>query len=133
MSSNKDEVASARERLHQELGEPEQPSLVEALDLDAILDTDTEGWNPEAGAKLIGRVLVVGECDCGGFGAHPLIEVLTDDGKAVAVHGFHEVLRNAIRRNNPVPGNTIGIKYLGKAEGRGSFEGYEEYRMVVQR
>lgn len=103
------------------------------FDMDSVLDTESEGWNPEPGEKLIGRVILRGDCDCGGFGAHPLLEVMTDDGRAIAVHGFHEVLRHAIERWDPKPGEVIGIKYAGKLEGRGNFEGYENYRMLVER
>lgn len=103
------------------------------LDMDTILDSESEGWNPDPGAKLVGTVILVGACDCGGFGSHPLLEIMTDEGSAVAVHGFHEVLRNAIARWEPKPGERVGIKYHGKLVGRGSFEGYENYRMVVLR
>lgn len=102
-------------------------------DMDTILDTNFEGWKPEPGDKLLGTVLTVSTSDAGGFGAYPLLEIVSDDGEGIALHCFHAVLKTAVERWNPQPGERIGVKYVGKLEGRGAFEGYEDYRMVVQR
>jgi len=125
MASNADEVAAARAAMHDAIGP--QP------DMDAILDATFEGWQPKPGDKLTGTILTRSTSDAGGYGSYPLLEILTDDGQGIALHCFHTVLKTAVERWDPKPGEYVGVKYLGKLEGRGSFEGYEDYRMVVRR
>lgn len=95
------------------------------------LDLEPVGWRPVAGAKIVGRVIDVDMCDCGDYGEHPLLTVLTETG-AVNVHGFHDVLRNAITRHNIQQGDIVAIKYTGKIAG-GAHDGYENYNMIVRR
>lgn len=104
------------------------------LDIDALLDQDIAAWRPEAGEKLIGRVVLV---DIAGvdstFGAYPLLTIRRDDnGELVNVHAFHGVLRKELMRREVGEGDRLGIKYFGTAEG-GDYGSYENYRVVVER
>lgn len=100
--------------------------------LDAALDSESEGWIPEVGEKLKGRLLSVGVCACGGFGNHPLLDILTDEGKSVAVHAFHVTLANAVDRLAPQAGQRVGIKYFGEQQPKDpDGQPFHRYRMVV--
>ena len=61
--------------------------------------------------------------------SYPLLCIATDDGESVRVHAFHTVAKRELSRLRPVPGDRIGIKYVGKDEERG----YEKYRVVLER
>lgn len=75
-----------------------------------------EGWRPDEGAVLIGRVSDVGM----GFstftnGNYPIVTVEPEGGgEPVAVHGFHAGLFSQLTQLRPVVGERIGFKYVGK-------------------
>jgi hypothetical protein len=96
--------------------------------IDDRLDAATAGWKPTAGDKLIGVVVDIDERD-GGYGMYPVVTVMTDDGNQFAFHAFHTVAKSELAKARPVIGDNIGIKYLGKPEGKN----YESYRVTVGR
>lgn len=74
-----------------------------------------EGWKPDAGDVLVGRVTSV-DAGWSDFmsGNYPIVTVQPEDGSApVAVHCFHTALLNRVLNLRPVVGDRIGIKYDG--------------------
>lgn len=96
--------------------------------LEDRLDSTSEPWKPNEGDKLIGTVVDIDERD-GGYGSYPIIVVLTDSGDQLAFHAFHTVAKSELAKARPVVGDRIGVKYLGKPEGKN----YESYRITVAR
>jgi hypothetical protein len=70
------------------------------------------GWRPEPGDTVIGKVEGLDRAE-NKWGAYPVVTLVTDDGERIAVHGFHTVLRNALRRARPMPGSRIAVRYVG--------------------
>lgn len=114
-------------------------------ELDDILDPDlakllsqppAAGWQPHPGSMVTGTVEEIDETDAGGFGTYPVVTILKDNGQSVAIHCFHEVLKNRItsliNSGRLTEGSKIGVVYYGKTDG-GSFGGYENYKVVVKR
>jgi hypothetical protein len=99
--------------------------------LEDRLEHDVEGWRPEEGESLTGKVVSVDTRPSDYGDDYPLVEVERENGEVVAVHGFHSVLKRELARLRPAPGDTIGIKYFGKAQGRN--QTYEKYRVIVER
>lgn len=97
------------------------------MNIDARLDTNAQGWRPEVGEKLVGIILEVSEGESE-YGRYPLL-IVDSTGDYIAVHAFHTVLKNELSRLRPQPGDTIGIKYLGKPPGKS----YESYRVALDR
>lgn len=91
------------------------------------LDQFPEGWRPHPGDKTVGQVVSLDTRD-GQYGAYPVVTVAADDGREVAVHAFHTVLRGELARLRPEPGERIGIAYHGRGDGS-----YERYRVIVER
>jgi hypothetical protein len=110
-----------------------EPGTPEAWEqMEQALDYDFEGWQPEPGDKIMGVVITVTESSEGDYGTYPVVSIVTPTLDAVALHCFHSVLRSAIERNNPQPGDTIAIKYKGTKEGKGvGGQGYEDYNVIV--
>lgn len=75
-----------------------------------------EGWRPEEGDTLIGRVTEVatGRSQFGGGGKYPIITVQPEEGAPVAVHCFHAALKARVLDLKPMPGERIGVKFVGK-------------------
>lgn len=97
-------------------------------DFDSRLESFPEAWKPKAGAKVIGKVVLVEERE-GEYGTYPVLVVRADDGAEIAIHCFHTVLRNELAKLRPAAGDRIGIKYFGKDAAKG----YERYRCIVDR
>jgi len=73
-----------------------------------------EGWRPEEGDTLLGRVTDL-SMGASTYGRYPIVTVAPEDGgDAVAVHAFHTGLKNRLAELRPKVGERIGIKYLGK-------------------
>lgn len=89
----------------------------------------TKGWKPQPGDMLIGTILEIGTATST-YGEYPLI-VVDADGGPVAVHAFHSVLRNELKRLSPSEGDRLGIKYLGRVQGND--QTYESYTVAVER
>lgn len=92
------------------------------------LNRQSEGWKPSVGDEIIGTVADVSERETE-FGVYPLVTIEATDGRLVDVHCFHTVLKKELGRIKPKAGDEIGIKYLGKPEGRS----YESYKVVLER
>lgn len=78
--------------------------------------TQAEGWRPEPGDTLIGRVLTVDK-GWSNYGGHfyPIVTVKPESGGApVAVHCFHQGLMARMRDLRPQQGERIGFHYKGK-------------------
>lgn len=100
----------------------------------ADLATLSDGWRPEIGDVIRGRVLSVklaqspdrvertptGSTIIPGS-RYPLLIVLRDGArvgdKAVAVHCFHSIPKNEVLSARPARGDRIYIRYLGVREG----------------
>lgn len=80
------------------------------------LDLSPEGWRPNAGDSITGKVkdLTTGD---GGYQRYPIVTLSTKDGD-VNVHAFHHTLKNRLREMRPKRGHTLTITYLGEEEQR---------------
>lgn len=101
------------------------------------IDQDVEGWRPEDGEKLVGKVLSVEERPSDYGDDYPYLEVETPEGEVKGVHGFHTVLKNELAAKKPLPGDDIAIKYFGKVTGKktdakGRLVEFEKYRVLVE-
>lgn len=78
---------------------------------------ETEGWRPEPGDVLTGKVVGYGTgwSDYTGA-AYPIVTIKPADSDAVAVHAFQTVLRNELAEKRPLVGEVIDIAYHGKRE-----------------
>lgn len=96
------------------------------------------GWNPEELPQIVGTVAdITPDCDCGGYGTHPIIFIDTPDGNGVAVHGFHTTLRSQIepkiKSGRLGVGDLIAISHLGTKQS--AVKGHADmnmYRVVVR-
>lgn len=105
------------------------------MSLEDQLDaTYAEGWKPEPGDKLIGKVIALDQRDDAySDGTYPIVTIRTDDDKELAWHGFHAVARAELAKQRPKVGERIGVKYVGKREGGQGESGYAVWRVVVER
>lgn len=95
-----------------------------------------EGWRPEPGDTLTGRVM---EIDSGSseFGVYPLLTIRKTNGQEVAAHCFHTVLQNRIEHlietGKLHEGSLISIKYLEQTEStKKGQSGAHIYKVVVE-
>lgn len=114
--------------------DPPAGSLVgPAARINARLDAGyAPAWNPNRGAKLIGRVLAIEHFTGGAYGTYPILTVQPFAGEPVSVHAFHQVLAGQLARARPQIGELVGIKYEGKVERDGAAD-YHAFRVVVDR
>lgn len=93
-------------------------------------------WRPDQDDPdmIVGEVvdIQVGTSD---YDPYPLILIRQDDGEEKAVHGFHTVLKNELKRQRPQIGERMGIKYLGeqKTKPGSKFNSFIGYRVKVER
>ena len=99
------------------------------MNLEEQLDQNRQAWMPEAGDKLIGRVVEVDMLESRFGGSYPFVVLETDDGEQVAVHGFHAVLKGELARKRPKVGDRLGIKFLGQ----GAKVDYLGYTVRIER
>jgi len=103
----------------------------------ARMDGNSAAWrpadNPDHPNPLIGKVVEV-EVGTGDFGEYPIVFVLDDKGDEWRVHGFGNVLKKRIATLQPVPGDEIGVKYLGEEPAR-NYPGktYRNFKVVVEK
>jgi hypothetical protein len=90
-----------------------------------------EAWRPEAGDKLVGEVVELGQRE-GAFGTYPIVTVRRDDGTEAALHAFHTVAANELAKAAPQVGERIAIKYVGQKETE-SGQAYHAYRVATDR
>ncbi len=107
------------------------------MSLEARLESGLpSAWRPdqEDADVLIGEVIdiEVGQSD---YGQYPILVIRCDDGEEKAVHGFHSVLVNELKKHRPNVGERVGIKYLGDVETKpgSKFRSYKGYRVKVER
>lgn len=102
----------------------------EALDREAPLV-----WRPEKPGDEITGVFLRVESGNTQFGPAPVVILLDGDGKERSVWLFAEALRSGFDRTRPTPGETIGIRYLGKEKAKnpspGKSDTYHNYKVVV--
>jgi len=91
-----------------------------------------EGWRPEVGATIIGKVVDKDTASAGGFGDYPLL-LLADlkTGENTAVHCFHAALRNAVEHKNPQIGDRVAIKFLGTQKTKDGSQEFSNYKLLV--
>lgn len=86
-----------------------------------------ESWRPEPGDMLIGEVMSITSRTTE-YGAYRILEIKRDDGTRLAVHAFHQVLEQELAKIKPQIGHRIGIKFLGKPEGKN----YVSYKAATE-
>lgn len=84
-------------------------------------------WRPDAGDTIIGRVVDL-QLRTGDWEPYWIVTLELDDGERQAVHAFHFVLAEELRKIRPQIGHRIAIKYLGKPDGKR----YENYRVATE-
>ena len=106
-----------------------------------MLDASTReyvGWNPEDMPQFVGTVSdIIPECDCGGYGSHPIVQVDLPNGEGVAVHVFHTTLRSQIepkiKSGRLGVGDLIAVSHLGtKASSVKVHNDMNMYRVVTR-
>lgn len=108
-------------------------------DLRSRLDLESaEGWTPEAGDTLIGTIVGIKASAPNEYGIYPIVTVATEDG-TVAIHCFHQTLKDPLLEQRPVVGEKVAVAYLGTKESKkrkdsnGNPVKYHNYSMVVDR
>src|SRR5262245_18055378 len=97
------------------------------MSLDDQLNAEyADGWKPGVGDSIKGVVTEINVRE-GNWGPYPILTLQRDDGERVVVHAFHFVLQDELRRIRPQVGHRIGIKYLGRPEGKN----YDVYRVAT--
>ncbi len=97
------------------------------------LNKDVEGWKPEVGETITGIVSAVDTRPSEYSDEdYPTVEIATEDGRDVLVHGFHSVLKKELANQKPQPGDRIGIRYAGLKTPKGAGKDYESYRVIVE-
>lgn len=100
----------------------QQPVAFDKLtDIDVALYTaSAEGWRPQVGDEIRGRVLAVkrGTSVIDNVArTYPIVFVLRDgatiDDTAVAIHAFHSVLMNEFMSQRPEFGDRLFVRSLG--------------------
>ena len=93
-----------------------------------------EAWRPEAGEELVGEIVTINDRPANEErDGYPVITVLEPDGNLAAFHAFHAVAKRWVQEQQPAAGDKIGVRYMGKAESKGSGREYNDYRMVLDR
>lgn len=81
-----------------------------------LADDFAEGWRPEEGDKIVGKVVDLGR----GWsdykdGFYPIVTVHDEEqDKDIAIHCFQTVLERKMREFKPKVGERIGIEFQGK-------------------
>lgn len=96
------------------------------------LDRETEVLKLEAGESVVGRLVELTLRDSDYGDPYPLVVLETSDGREVAVHGYHSVLRNRLLELDPRTGDELGIKCLGPRTSKAGTK-YTDYRVVIDR
>lgn len=79
------------------------------------------GWTPEPGNTVTGDIVKIHRAE-GDFGPYPRIVLETPAGEFVAIHAFHEVLKDQLADLHSEQklgiGDTITVTYAGRRESR---------------
>jgi hypothetical protein len=98
------------------------------------LDEETqtaEAWRPEPNDELIGIVRRYNMRKMDDGTEYPIVTVEQEDGQKFAWHAFHSVGRNQLEEDKPRPGDEMGVRYLGKVDGKDGGYDYHSYRVAV--
>jgi hypothetical protein len=68
-----------------------------------------------------------------GYGPHDVVVLCTPAGERWGVFLMHTVLRDEFDRLQPRPGDLIAVRYEGHVAGGQGANGYEKFRLVVDR
>lgn len=103
---------------------------------DRLDEADAEYWPGEskaAGDKLTGVVVERYQRN-GDWGPYDVLEIRDADGDLFAWSAFGTVAKSRIEDKDPQPGDTIGLKYLGKKSPKsGVGQPYDDWKMVLEK
>lgn len=101
---------------------------------DEFLTDIPDGWRPEPGDKVIGKIIGLQKGWSDQQGAYYPIIILEDEltGEAVSVHGFHYVLKERLASLRPVVGERIGIKMGDKIPSKDGRRTIQTYTVRVE-
>lgn len=99
------------------------------MNIDELLDLDSETWKPEPGDKLVGQVVALNDRHSDYGDDYPVLTVQNADGIYV-FHAFHTVARNGILDAQLQPGDQVGIKYKGTGT-TGAGNEFHNYAVVA--
>jgi hypothetical protein len=97
---------------------------------DQLNEENAPAWRPEEGDIIEGKVVSIDQRPAGDYPAYWIITLEKDDGSREAVHAFHSVLEQELKRIRPQVGHRIAIKYLGKKQGRNY--SYANYKAATE-
>lgn len=107
--------------------------------LDRVNRAPAEGWRPNPGDVIVGKVTDMDEGSSEYGDDYPLLTILRPNGDTVAVHCFHTVLRNRvgklIEKGRLAEGTYIAIRYIGvdpDAEVKKGMNAPELYTVSIQ-
>jgi hypothetical protein len=83
----------------------------------SVGDDFATGWRPKAGDRIEGRITSI-DVRHGEYEPYPIITIVDEGGEPVAVHAFHDVLRNELAKLQPEVGDRLVVVYRGQKEGR---------------
>lgn len=89
---------------------------------------DAEGWKPQPGDKVVGKILEISQRD-GDYGPYKVVTIEKADGVPIAIHAFHSVLAGRLEDQKPGLGDIIGVKYEGKKQGAKNT--YDNYKVTI--
>ena len=107
--------------------------------LDRLQQEAAEGWNPTEGETIMGTVLSIKASQPNEYGVYPIVTIQTDEGKSIALHCFHQTLKERLLEKRPAPGEKIAVQYIGTKESKnrtdpkGDPVTYHNYAVVVDR
>lgn len=93
------------------------------------------GWRPEPGDTISGKVTDLDMAADIGWGPYPIVTIAREDGTEVSVHAFHQTLRSKLEQIRPQIGDPLNVTYIGKQSGKGDSPDYHLYRVrsAIQR
>lgn len=114
---------------------PNEPEGYDWSLLENAVEFEFIGWRPEEGDMLLGTVAYVSEGtnEFNPDRPYPMVAVITREGESIMVHGFHEVLRNGLERQDPQTGDRIAIKRLEDKENPHGREPMKIYNVIVDK
>jgi hypothetical protein len=87
------------------------------------------GWNPKdpgAPQQVLGAVTDIGQGSDFNGDPYLIYTIRQEDGERIAVHAFSTVLKQELAKYRIKLGSEVGVKYLGKPEGKN----YYRYAVV---
>lgn len=97
-------------------------------DIHELLDRETLTWDPEPGDAIVGILRATSRRTSAHTENYPVLTIEPEDGSTwVDVHAWHHVLWDEYRTQAPLIGDAIGIRFLGKAEGKS----YMAFKVVI--